>query len=153
MAVGVALCVTHDQHLAEDSAQEGFAVAARQLANLRQVDRFPYWLRAICRRMALRLLKQRPQTVALDADPPAVNGQNSEDRREALLKAVNLLDAEGKELIVLHYFSELSHAEIARTLAVTPASIHGRLQRARWKLAELLKRDHLSGAFDVRPTE
>lgn len=153
MAVGVTLCVTRDRHLAEDAAQEGFAMAARQLANLRQVDRFPYWLRSICRRMALRLLKQRPRTVPLDVEPPAGIDRNTDERRLALLNAINQLEPEGHELIVLHYFSELSYAEISRTLGVTPASIHGRLQRARRKLADLLKRDHFSGAFDVRPTE
>ena len=153
MAVGVSLSVTRDRHLAEDSAQEGFATAARHLANLRNVDCFPYWLRAICRRAALRLLRSRPQTVTLEADPPAAINDSSAERSVVLLNAIAQLDPKASELIVLHYFSELSYAEIARTLGVTPASIHGRLHRARRKLAELLKRDHLSGAFDVRPTE
>ena len=48
-----------DHHLAEDAAQEAFAVACRDLGRLRRVDRFAQWLGAICRKVARRAAKSR----------------------------------------------------------------------------------------------
>lgn len=149
MAVGVAFCLTRDRHLAEDAAQEAFAMAARQLATLRDAERFPHWLRAICRRIALRLHHRRPPVIALSIDPPAVVSECLEPRRTALLIAIDQLDAEVRELVVLHYFSEMSYADISRTLGISEGSVHGRLQRARRKLADFVSRETSSGANHV----
>jgi len=40
--------------------------------------------------------------------------------------------------VLLHYFSGLSYEEISGVLGISPQSIHGRLQRARRKLAQEL---------------
>ena len=153
MAVGVTLCITRDRHLAEDAAQEAFAMAARRLATLRDPERFGWWLRTICRRGALDLMRRNPRPVPIEVDPPEPVPDPAEVRRAAILKAVDQLDPEGRELVVLHYFSEMSYAEISRALGMSEASIHGRLQRARRKLADLLRRDTSSGVCHVRPAE
>jgi RNA polymerase sigma-70 factor, ECF subfamily len=41
-------------------------------------------------------------------------------------------------MIVLHYFSGLTYEEMAIVFEVTPQAIHGRMQRARRKLACVL---------------
>ena len=67
MAVGIAYSRLSDRHLAEDAAQEAFAIACRRLASLKDGDRFAHWLGAICRRAAGRLAKTRPRHQSLDA--------------------------------------------------------------------------------------
>ena len=44
VAVGVAYSILGDAHLAEDAAQEAFAVVCRDFGRLRSVDKFPGWL-------------------------------------------------------------------------------------------------------------
>mgnify|MGYP003406540170 CR=1 FL=1 len=60
------------------------------------------------------------------------------DDRMDIDSALMQLDDLSRELVVLHYFSELSHAEIATALQLSSAAVHGRLQRARRKLAQNL---------------
>ena len=60
-AVGIAYCWVPDRHLAEDAAQEAFAIACRDLGRLRRADKFAGWLKAICRKVARRFAKSKPR--------------------------------------------------------------------------------------------
>lgn len=132
--------VCSDKHLAEDTAQEAFATAVAQLDSLREQDRFVPWLRTICRRTANRQRRRLPRELLLEIDPPEQATVLSPDI-EALRKALTRLDDNTRELLALRYFSELSHEEIAMALEVTLASVHGRLQRARRKLAAIVTQE------------
>lgn len=149
MAVGVALTVCSDRDLAEDAAQEAFALAARQLAALRETKRFPQWLRTICRRKASLLRQRQPPFVALQIDPPDSSFDDSASRASMLSNAMHRLSDEAREILVLRYFSQLPHEEIAKILETTPAAVHGRLQRARRKLESLLKTEFSNGDAHV----
>ena len=48
----LAFSVLADRHLAEDAAQEAFAVACGELRRLRRRDRFPAWLAYLSKRCA-----------------------------------------------------------------------------------------------------
>lgn len=149
LVVGIALGICSDRHLAEDVAQEAFATAASRLANLRERKRFPQWLSTICRRTASRLNRRHPPLIALQIDPPDEEPSVS-SRAEAIKSAMMKLDDATRELLALRYFSDLSHAQIAATLETTPASVHGRLQRARRKLTQAMEREQLTGDSNVR---
>lgn len=137
LAIGVANGVCSDRHLAEDAAQEAFATAAAQLDSLRDHNRFAPWLRSICRRTAIRMRRQIGNELELEIDP-ADETQFDSPRVESLRKAIPMLDDDTRELLFLRYFSEMSHEDIARTLDITAASVHGRLQRGRRKLATIV---------------
>jgi len=68
----------------------------------------------------------------------------TKERRQATEDCLDIgsalmqLDEQSREIVVLHYFSELLHAEIATALGLSSAAVHGRLQRARRKLARKL---------------
>ena len=62
---------------------------------------------------------------------------------ELIRDAVERLPQVAKEVIVLRYFSELTHDQIASTLDITPAAVHGRLTRAREQLKQYLTRQGL----------
>ncbi len=134
LAVGVALSVCADRQLSEDAAQEAFAVVAKRLHTLRDRERFPQWLSTICRRTANQMRVRQPPFVALQIDPPTSTVDDIAERKATLLCAIERLEADTREILVLRYFSQLSHDEIAKSLSLTPAAVHGRLQRARRKL-------------------
>lgn len=139
MAVGIARSRLSDVHLAEDVAQEAFAVACRTLSTLKDADRFPQWLGTICRRTASRLAKRQPNQEALSEDREPHNDFAAESSRQDVHEAIQQLDETAREIVVLHYFSGLSYEEIALVVELSTQAIHGRLQRARRKLAEILQ--------------
>lgn len=141
--VGIAYCVVLDHHMAEDAAQEAFAVACRDLSRLRQADKFAGWLKAICRKVAARLGKSRPRH-SLPAEVASPTGANSGDHRASLVRqAVERLPGRAREVILLHYFSGLTYEQIAVLLETSPQAVHGRLIRARRKMAADLRRNGL----------
>ena len=143
--VGVAYAMLGDIHQAEDTAQETFAIACRDLKRLRQAEKFAGWLRGICRNVAKGLIRSRSRRVELDV-PTVIDESASKDgSAEAVRQAVTELPARAREVVLLHYFSGLSHEEIARLLATSPQAIHGRLVRARRKLAPRLSPFEPSG--------
>ena len=139
MAVGIAYSRLSDRHLAEDAAQEAFAVACRRLCSLKNGNRFPQWLGTICRRTASRMARSQTSGAPLErrdiVDPP---GNDEETVGPRVRQALERLSAPQREVIHLHYFSGLSYKEIARALGTTSQAVHGRLQRARRVLARRL---------------
>jgi RNA polymerase sigma-70 factor (ECF subfamily) len=134
MAVGIARSRLADQHLAEDAAQEAFATVCRRLCSLRDTQRFPEWLGTICRRTASRMARTQTNGAPIKSEPISpVNGD--ECRREQVHEALNHLSRSEREIIHLHYFSGLSYDEVAGVLGISAQAVHGRMQRARRKLA------------------
>ncbi|MGC9454986.1 MAG: RNA polymerase sigma factor [Phycisphaerae bacterium] len=134
LAVGLALLGDRDQ--AEDAAQETFAVACGSLTALRRADRFAHWLRGICRRVARNMLRRNRRTF-----PPKPADEPKEidvELNELVRRSVSRLPASGREIVLLHYFSGMTHKDIANMLRISPQAVHGRLVRARRKLAEIL---------------
>ena len=139
--VGVAYCVLGDRDLAEDAAQEAFAIACRDLRRLRNADRFAGWLSGICRNVAKSIARSRASNgKVLPAVAPDHTGTGV---AEAVRRSVQRLPESARDVVILRYFSGLSHEQIADTLGISPPAVHGRLIRARRKMAEDLKRNGL----------
>ena len=138
--LAVAYCELSDRGLAEDAVQESFAEACRSLANLRDVRKFPYWLATICRRVAGRMKKSKRRRHELPEQEIAAPANDRDSYYEEIRDAVEQLPHSAKEVIILHYFGELSHDQIAATLDITPSAVHGRLVRAREQLRKYLTR-------------
>ena len=63
-----------------------------------------------------------------------------EHRANLVRQAVQRLSASAREIVVLRYFSGLSHEQIATVLGISAQAVHSRLCRARRKMADFLKR-------------
>ncbi len=142
-AVGIAYCALSDHYLAEDAAQEAFAVACRDLGRLRRADKFASWLIAICRKVARRIGRSKLRHPLPEEMPLKGDHNTDDDSAEALRQSVRRLPKSAREVIVLHYFNGLSHDQISTTLGISPQAVHGRLIRARRKIAEDLRRNGL----------
>ena len=147
-AVGIAYSTLSDRHLAEDAAQEAFAIVCRDLGRLRRDDKFVHWLNAICRKVACRLVKWKsrgglpedlPWAAAADHGDDRANSRD--DRAKLVRQSVQRLSARAREIVVLRYFSGLSHEQIAAILGISAEAVHSRLCRARRKMADFLKRN------------
>lgn len=147
-ALRIAAAICRDRSRAEDAVQEGF------LAIWRSRDRyqpgagsFRAWSMRIVKNRAIdssRQLAARPQTQTSDlradrpqADPDPTTPQDealaSGERRE-LLGLLRRLPAEQAEVIVLAFYGEMSHSEIAARLDLPPGTVKGRMRLGLEKL-------------------
>ena len=146
--VGMAYCAVADRHLAEDAAQEAFVIASHELARLRRADRFGPWICTIAKRAAGRMARSRQERGVLQDTEAAPTTDSAQHPRDLVRQAVRDLPDRAREVVVLHYFTGLSHKEIAASLGLSPEAVHGRLVRARRKLADRL-RDNGMGDLEL----
>jgi len=143
LMVWVAYSVLLDRSLAEDAAQQAFATAFGRIRSLRQLDRFGPWLTTICRNTAQDMARVRRRDATLQKiaaqEQPVRPGSNGFDK--AVKEAVDNLPAMYREVVVLHYYSDLSYKEIESALGVSGDVVKGRLARARKQIQEHLENE------------
>ncbi len=141
--VWVAYSVLLDRGLAEDAAQQAFATAYLRLRSLRQPDRFGPWLATICRNTAQDMVRARRREAAVQkraaGEARLVSGSDGFD--EAVKEAVDGLPAMYREVVVLHYYSNMSYEEIESILGVSSDKVKGRLARARKRIQVHLEKE------------
>jgi RNA polymerase sigma-70 factor (ECF subfamily) len=137
--VALAYSATGDIYAAEDAAQETFAVACRDLSKLKNKDKFAAWLAGICRNVSRQINRQEfhenTHHQPRSQSQPEQNLFTDEVRR-----IVWQLRPRDREPIVLRYYDNLSYHQIAGILNVSVEAVHGRLIRAKQKIAKELRR-------------
>lgn len=140
--------------VAEELLQEVWFAVAREAAGYEPAARFTTWLFTIAHnRMVDALRVTRPQvsletvgyeansviehlTAGLGSDPLGV--AMAQDQRDAMLRAVESLPSEQRDVFLLRVEGELSIEEIATITRSTFETVRSRLRYARSKLRELL---------------
>ena len=156
-----------DFHIAEEITQDTFLKAYQRLATLKQPQRFTGWLYVIAaNNCKMWLRKKRPQLQSIEETDSAQlekatysqyvieeNEQTTaEAQREVVKQLLATLQESDRTIITLHYFSEMSAAEIGAFLGVSVNTIKSRLRRAqqRLKREEPMIREAL-GNFQITP--
>lgn len=145
--VALAYSILADRDLAEDAAQEVFAVACRAIGSLKSRERFAAWLASICRNIARQMLrsKDKDRKIARIARESIENVDTEEHRKDVIRRAVQQLRPTDRELIVLRYYDNLPYEQIAQLLDISVQAVNGRLIKAKRKIAEHLKRNGFTG--------
>jgi RNA polymerase sigma-70 factor (ECF subfamily) len=143
--VALAYSVLGDKELADDAAQETFAIACQKLDSLKHRDKFAGWLASICRNTARNILRSKRKTEAGDFQKFTENENIEVHRRELIRDAVWKLRPADRELIVMRYYDGFSQAQISKVLDISPSAVNGRLVRAKRKIARYLKRNGFPG--------
>ena len=143
-----------DEHLVDDLMQQLWLQARRKAHSVRQANA-EAWLWRVAQnllRAHWRSRGQRPRQVPL-ADPrlaaelarrfdtEELPGEvlARKEVRDQLLLALTALPSAEQELLLGHYFHELSHAALAETHGISERAVEGRLYRARKLLREKLR--------------
>lgn len=152
----MALSFLKNEEDAEDAAQEAFLKAYRNLASFRGESKFGTWVISVTlneARSRLRRMKSMP-TESLD-EPSEEDGHVSpallrdwreipseslegKEMRQILQEAISALPPIYREIFLLRDVEELSIAEAAEVLQITPVSVKVRLHRARMMLQKSL---------------
>lgn len=142
-----ALRLTRDCHRAEEIAQETFLRACRHHRRLREPKAARVWLLRIALNLwrdQLRQEKRRPQQVSSSLDeqcspttPPDREATDREDVQLAM-EAMDWLPSRQREVLCLHACQQLSLAEIAEVLQLSPEAVKASLSLARKKMRRWL---------------
>ena len=140
-----------DFHIAEEITQDTFLKAYQRLATLKKPQRFTSWLYVIAaNNCKMWLRKKRLRTQPLEETDSAqlekatysryVVEENerttAEAQREVVKQLLAKLQESDRTVITLHYFSEMSAAEIGAFLGVSVNTIKSRLRRAQQRLKQ-----------------
>ncbi len=130
----VARLIRRSAELAEDAVQEALVRAWQQLPSLRDPDRFDAWLYRLvvnaCADQGRQLRRWSQQVRALPREVSVGDDTGSVADRDQLERGFNRLKPEQRAVVVLHYYSGLSAAEIARTLGIPEGTARSRLHYA-----------------------
>ncbi len=141
--VAIAYSQLADRHLAEDAAQEALLAAYRDIARLKQPERFVGWLTAICRNIAIDMARARARekhagTEDCDSTP---NPSRQEDDTIGIVREIILrLEPQMRDIIYLRYYSRMGYGQIAQMLSISEEAVNGKLRRARDAIRRELQR-------------
>ena len=155
--VRLAWLLLRDQLAAEDVVQDAFVATHRSWASIRDTGRVVGYLQTAvvngCRSVQRHSVVVDRQT-ARDAGAADAPGRGSLDSAEAhvlhsaerdtLMDALRTLPARQREVLVLRYYSDLSEAQIAQILEISPGAVKTHAHRGLTALRQTIDPRELS---------
>jgi RNA polymerase sigma-70 factor (sigma-E family) len=142
--VRIAALLLHDSAAAEDVVQDAFVAMHGSWRRLRDPDSALAYLRqAVVNKSRSRMRHLR--VVARKAPPPmpdaasAEYGAMHELERAAVMSALRGLPQRQREVLVLRYYADLSEAQIAETLGISPGAVKSCASRGMAALRQTLE--------------
>lgn len=140
--LGLAYALSGDMATAEDLCQEAFLAAFRRWAEVGAMDYPGAWVRRVVANKSIsrfrRVLAEGRALLRFGPDP--VGPSPSVDSL-AVWTAMSKLPRRQAEVVVLVYFSGLSHVEAANVMGRSVETARTHLKRAKTQLAGLLRDD------------
>jgi RNA polymerase sigma factor (sigma-70 family) len=153
IAFRVAYVIAGSAADAEEAAQDGFVKAFRALGRFRPGSPFRPWLLQIVANEARNRRRSavRRESLALRAAAEQASGEAAPspeaavlvaERRETLLRGLESLRQEDRDVISCRYLLDLSEEETAATLGLRRGTVKSRTSRALARLREQLEAEH-----------
>ncbi len=146
--ISAAIQITKNYFMAEDAAQDAFVTAWMKLNTLQDASKYASWVCRIAKNCALNMISRYRSFLPLDvvdnlnisansAENPAELYALSEDRRD-IDKTVEMLPQKVQQIIHLHYFEDLSIAEIADRMRISEGTVKWQLHDGRKRIRKEL---------------
>ncbi len=144
--VGLGYALTGSRHVAEDLTQDAFTEVHRRWQTVSTYEQPEAWVRRVLinksHSRGRRLLSEAKMITKVrlrrDLNEPGIR---LPDRSSAVWEAVRSLPRRQAEAITLHYWDDLTVAQIADILDIGQESVKTHLKRGRAKLTELVGED------------
>jgi RNA polymerase sigma-70 factor (ECF subfamily) len=142
----IAYGILRDVDRAQDSVQQAFLLAWRELPRLRNPERFEVWLHRLvvnaCYEEFRRYRRWSSNVRVLPVDGlAAADTTVSVDERDALERAFRTLSPEHRAVVVLHHHAGIPLASIAEIAGVPVGTVKSRLHHATRILRSALATD------------
>lgn len=138
-----ALGVLGNHHEAQDVTQEAFVRLWENAPGYRSQGSPMAWMLTITRNLALMSLRREGRKGELSPEEweaiPAGEEQEAAEDRMALREALEALDSEERQIILLHAVSGLKHREIAALMEWPLSTVLSKYQRGLKKLKKQLE--------------
>ena len=146
----IAYSIMGDFGAAEDATQQAMLNVWRKLPQLREPQKFESWCyRALTNacRSEWRRRKRWQHEVPTDDVPEPVAGSDlgRVDDRDQLDRALARLSLDHRTVLVLFYYADMSHEQIADALAIAVGTARSRLHRATAELRAAIEADARAG--------
>ena len=143
----VANQVLHNEHDAEDAVQQAFFAILKNFEKISEVKcpQTRGFVVTVVERKAIDLYRAKNRSAVVSFDEefmnvPACTEEVVSDRTD-LARALAMLPARYRELLLLKYDSGYSEREIALMCSMTPANVKKTIHRAKKKLESLLEKE------------
>lgn len=160
----VALEIVKNRQDAEDILQDSFITALEKINTLDKSDSFVGWFNRIVANKSKDFLKKK-KPVLFDEEEKQVfelipdedkefspqDNFNDSETRKMVLDAVNELSDEKRICVLLHYYNEMSIADIAEAVGSNENTVKSRLFQARKDLSAKFKELERKGLYSVSP--
>lgn len=136
----VAYGILENEEDASDAISNATLKAYEKIATLRQLEFFKTWITRILINECNAIIKQKQKVIYIDSytenqnDTYTSNNETSIDVKQAM----NKLEKELNQIVILYYFDDLSVEEISNMLEIPKGTVKSRLSRARQVLAKEL---------------
>lgn len=144
----VALGFLGSHDLAMEASQKAFIRAYKHFKKFDRSKKFFTWYYKILRNLCLNMIRDNKRKSSLDIleckniDAENNNVENiieEKELRKNISKALNMLQTEDREVIILREFENYSYKEIAEFLEIPEGTVMSKLFYARKKLAKKLE--------------
>ena len=131
----IARRILHDVDRAEDALQDALVIAWRDLPDLRDPDRFDFWIQRVLANMCIEHARRDRRRYS-KLEVLNVHGHYATDLlggvadRDVIDRAFRRLKPEERAVLVLRYYLGYVPSDIAETLGVPPGTIRARLHHA-----------------------
>ena len=146
--IASAITITKNQFMAEDAAQDAFVTAWMKLNTLQEPKKYASWVCRIAKNCAVNMISRYRSFLPLDvvdnlnivcdgAENPAEIYALSEERKE-VNESVGMLPEKVRKIIHMHYFENLSIAEIADRMRISEGTVKRQLHDGRKRIRKEL---------------
>lgn len=148
---------------AYDVSQEAFIKVYKSIKNFKEESSFSTWLYRLVSNTCLDYLKKNKKVKTLNTTISSNDNQNidlqikdnsrtpdevleTKEEIDMLISALNELSEQHRVVIVLRDIQGFSYSEISKVIKCSEGTVKSRLNRARWKLKDIIarKKEHLT---------
>ena len=146
----------HNLDDAEELMIDAFAEVAAGRTLFSRRSSFKTWLFSIGKKLALMHLRKagRTETVSVEEDGiPELSGDKalmpelkvmSEERNRRLYQALSRIHTDYRRILMLMYFDDMSHEEIAKVMGKSRKQVYHLAERGRKALREIMEKEGFS---------